>query len=46
MGLLDYLELQGALFLVFLAIYSISVVGNLGMIMIIKINPKLHTPSS
>ncbi|KAB0377585.1 hypothetical protein FD755_012029 [Muntiacus reevesi] len=32
------------LFLTFLAIYSVTVVGNLGMIVIIKINPKLHTP--
>ncbi|XP_023398134.2 olfactory receptor 5D18-like [Loxodonta africana] len=37
-------ELQVPLFLVFLAIYSVSVVGNVGMIVIIKINPRLHTP--
>ncbi|XP_037680164.1 olfactory receptor 5D18 [Choloepus didactylus] len=44
LGFSDYPELQVPLFLVFLAIYSITVVGNLGMIVVIKINPKLHTP--
>ncbi|XP_012512327.1 PREDICTED: olfactory receptor 5D18 [Propithecus coquereli] len=44
LGFSDYLELQVPLFLIFLAIYSVTVVGNLGMIVIIKINPKLHTP--
>ncbi|XP_051022615.1 olfactory receptor 5D16-like [Acomys russatus] len=44
LGFSDYPELQVSLFLLFLAIYCFSVVGNLGMIMIIKINPKLHTP--
>nr|NP_001375547.2 olfactory receptor family 5 subfamily D member 18 [Canis lupus familiaris] len=44
LGFSDYPELQIPLFLIFLAIYSVTVVGNLGMIVIIKINPKLHTP--
>ncbi|XP_003423534.2 olfactory receptor 5D18 [Loxodonta africana] len=44
LGFSDYPELQVPLFLVFLAIYSVTVVGNLGMIIIIKINPILHTP--
>ncbi|XP_049747557.1 olfactory receptor 5D16-like [Elephas maximus indicus] len=44
LGFSDCPELQVPLFLVFLAIYSVTVVGNLGMIVIIKINPKLHTP--
>ncbi|KAM9659443.1 olfactory receptor 5D18-like [Trichechus inunguis] len=44
LGFSDYPELQVPLFLVFLAVYSITVVGNLGMIVIIKINPKLHNP--
>ncbi|XP_037674609.1 olfactory receptor 5D13-like [Choloepus didactylus] len=43
-GFSEYPKLQGPLFLVFLTIYTVTVVGNLGMIMIIKINPKLHTP--
>ncbi|XP_003802439.1 olfactory receptor 5D18-like [Otolemur garnettii] len=44
LGFSDYPKLQIPLFLMFLAIYSVTVVGNLGMIVIIKINPKLHTP--
>nr|XP_027792420.1 olfactory receptor 5D16 [Marmota flaviventris] len=44
LGFSDYPELQVPLFLVFLAIYTFSVVGNLGMIVIIRINSKLHTP--
>ncbi|XP_057583053.1 olfactory receptor 5D18-like [Hippopotamus amphibius kiboko] len=43
-GFSDYPELQVPLFLIFLAIYTVTVVGNLGMIAIIKVNPKLHTP--
>ena len=44
LGFSEYPELQLPLFLVFLTIYAITVVGNLGMIVIIKVNPKLHTP--
>ncbi|KAM7085376.1 olfactory receptor 5D18 [Molossus nigricans] len=44
LGFSDYPELQVPLFLIFLAIYSVTVVGNIGMIVIIKMNPKLHTP--
>uniref|UniRef100_A0A4X2LUP0 G-protein coupled receptors family 1 profile domain-containing protein n=1 Tax=Vombatus ursinus TaxID=29139 RepID=A0A4X2LUP0_VOMUR len=44
LGFSDYPDLQVPLFLVFLIMYSITVVGNLGMIGIIQINPKLHTP--
>ncbi|KAM6158027.1 olfactory receptor 5D18 [Rhynchocyon petersi] len=44
LGFSDYPELQVPLFLVFLAIYSVTVVGNLGMIIIIKTNSRLHTP--
>ncbi|XP_068947089.1 olfactory receptor 5D18-like [Petaurus breviceps papuanus] len=43
-GFSDYPELQVPLFLLFLIIYSVTVMGNVGMIVIIKINPKLHTP--
>ncbi|NP_001377546.1 olfactory receptor family 5 subfamily D member 77 [Bos taurus] len=43
-GFSEYPQLQVPLFLVFLAVYTVSVVGNLGMIVIIRINPKLHTP--
>nr|XP_020008527.1 olfactory receptor 5D13-like [Castor canadensis] len=43
LGFLEHPELQVPLFLVFLSIYTVTVVGNLGMIFIIQINPKLHT---
>ncbi|XP_068947074.1 olfactory receptor 5D18-like [Petaurus breviceps papuanus] len=44
LGFSDYPKLQVPLFLLFLTIYVITVLGNLGMIVIIRINPKLHTP--
>ncbi|XP_027624927.1 olfactory receptor 5D18-like [Tupaia chinensis] len=44
LGFSEYPELQVPLFLIFLTIYTVTVVGNLGMIVIIRINPKLHTP--
>lgn len=44
LGFSDYPELQAPLFLVFLAIYSFSIAGNFGMMVVIKVNPKLHTP--
>ncbi|XP_008825939.1 olfactory receptor 5D18-like [Nannospalax galili] len=44
LGFSDYPELKVPLFLIFLTVYSITVVGNIGMILIIRINPKLHTP--
>nr|XP_048691102.1 olfactory receptor 5W2-like [Caretta caretta] len=43
-GLTDRPELQVPLFLVFLLIYVISLVGNGGMILLITIDPRLHTP--
>uniref|UniRef100_A0A9L0J8H1 Olfactory receptor n=1 Tax=Equus asinus TaxID=9793 RepID=A0A9L0J8H1_EQUAS len=44
LGFSEYPGLQVPLFLLFLTIYTVTVLGNLGMIVIIKINPKLHTP--
>ncbi|KAM6160078.1 olfactory receptor 5D18-like [Erethizon dorsatum] len=44
LGFSDYPKLQVPLFLIFMGIYSVTVVGNNGMIVIIKLNPKLHTP--
>ncbi|KAB0376732.1 olfactory receptor 5D18-like [Muntiacus reevesi] len=44
LGFSDYPEFQVPLFLIFFTIYTVTVVGNLGMIVIIRINPKLHTP--
>lgn len=44
LGFSEYLQVQVPLFLAFFTVYTVSVVGNLGMIVIIRINPKLHTP--
>ncbi|KAM8971744.1 olfactory receptor 5D18-like [Sarcophilus harrisii] len=44
LGFSDYPEFQILLFLIFLTIYVITVMGNVGMIAIIIMNPKLHTP--
>ncbi|XP_074083992.1 olfactory receptor 5D18-like [Macrotis lagotis] len=43
LGFSEYPDLQILLLLIFLTIYVISVVGNLGMITIIIMKPKLHT---
>ncbi|MBZ3889797.1 Olfactory receptor 5D13 [Sciurus carolinensis] len=43
LGFSEYPGLQISLFLVFLSIYAVTLVGNLGMIIIIMFNPKLHT---
>ncbi|KAM9147508.1 olfactory receptor 5AR1-like [Pangshura tecta] len=43
-GLTDRPELQVPLFGVFLLIYGITLVGNGGMILLIMIDPQLHTP--
>uniref|UniRef100_A0A8C8SPZ8 Olfactory receptor n=1 Tax=Pelusios castaneus TaxID=367368 RepID=A0A8C8SPZ8_9SAUR len=43
-GFTDDPWLQVALFMVFLMIYVITLMGNLGMILLIKIDPQLHTP--
>ena len=40
----EYPDLQVPLFLVFLTIYAVTVVGNVDMIAIIRISPQLHTP--
>ncbi|XP_056650517.1 olfactory receptor 8B3-like [Monodelphis domestica] len=43
-GLTDQPELQLPLFLLFLVAYMITIVGNLGLIILIKMNSHLHTP--
>uniref|UniRef100_A0A8C2LEW2 Olfactory receptor n=1 Tax=Cricetulus griseus TaxID=10029 RepID=A0A8C2LEW2_CRIGR len=43
-GFSEYPQLQILLFLLFLTIYSVTLMGNLGIIVVIRINPKLHTP--
>ncbi|XP_005408277.1 PREDICTED: olfactory receptor 1052-like [Chinchilla lanigera] len=44
LGLTDRVELKVVLFVLFLLIYAVSLVGNLGMLFLIHITPKLHTP--
>lgn len=44
LGLTDHLELQVPLFLLFLGIYIITLLGNLGMIVLIWTHLQLHTP--
>ncbi|XP_072813821.1 olfactory receptor 5AP2-like [Vicugna pacos] len=44
LGLSDNPDLQVVLFGLFLFIYTATMVGNLGMIVLIKIDPCLHTP--
>ncbi|XP_032702435.1 olfactory receptor 5AP2 [Lontra canadensis] len=44
LGLSDNSDLQIVLFGLFLLIYMVTMVGNLGMIVLIKIDPCLHTP--
>lgn len=44
LGLSDNSELQVILFGLFLLIYMATVVGNLGVIVLIKMDPCLHTP--
>ncbi|XP_027703346.1 olfactory receptor 8G1-like [Vombatus ursinus] len=43
-GLTDQSEVQLPLFFLFLGIYVITVVGNLGMITLIRLSPHLHNP--
>ncbi|XP_028372596.1 olfactory receptor 5L1-like [Phyllostomus discolor] len=44
LGISDAPELRDFLFMVFLLIYGITVLGNLGMITLIQVSPRLHTP--
>lgn len=44
LGLTDTLELQIILFLLFFVLYTLTVLGNAGMIFLIRADPRLHTP--
>ena len=44
MGLTDSKEIRLVLFTLFLLIYLITVLGNVGMILIISLDSRLHTP--
>ncbi|XP_075404343.1 olfactory receptor 5G9-like [Tenrec ecaudatus] len=37
-------DVQQGLFVLFLLVYGITVIANLGMILLIKVDPRLHTP--
>ena len=43
-GITDRPELQAPFFVLFLTIYAVSAVGNLGMIVLTKVDSKLQTP--
>ncbi|XP_053415772.1 olfactory receptor 476-like [Nycticebus coucang] len=43
-GLTEQEELRGILFVLFLFVYSVTLLGNLGMIVLIRTDPQLHTP--
>ncbi|XP_039197037.1 olfactory receptor 1020-like [Crotalus tigris] len=43
-GFMDHPELQIPLFIIFLLIYLITLVGNIGIIILTKIDARLHTP--
>ena len=44
LGFSDVPELRVFLVLVFLVIYGVTVLGNLGMVGLIQVSPRLHTP--
>ena len=44
LGLTQQPEFQLPLFFIFLAVYVVTVVGNVGLIILIGLNPPLHTP--
>uniref|UniRef100_A0A8C8RDZ1 Olfactory receptor n=1 Tax=Pelusios castaneus TaxID=367368 RepID=A0A8C8RDZ1_9SAUR len=44
LGLTNRMDLQGVLFGLFLLIYTMTLIGNLGMMALIRSDPHLHTP--
>uniref|UniRef100_A0A8D1WKB0 G-protein coupled receptors family 1 profile domain-containing protein n=1 Tax=Sus scrofa TaxID=9823 RepID=A0A8D1WKB0_PIG len=44
LGLADTLEQQITLFMLFLVMYTLTVLGNVGMILLIRMEARLHTP--
>ncbi|XP_053112670.1 olfactory receptor 1030-like [Hemicordylus capensis] len=43
-GFIDYPEMQVVFFVMFLVIYIVTLGANLGMILLIRLDPQLHTP--
>lgn len=44
LGLSSRQDVQQALFVFFFLIYGLTVIANLGMVLLIKLDPRLHTP--
>ena len=44
LGLTSHREWQVLLFVIFLLVYLITLVGNIGMILLIKVSPQLGSP--
>ncbi|XP_036621086.1 olfactory receptor 1102-like [Trichosurus vulpecula] len=44
LGFTDHLEVQIILFFVFLAIYLFTLLGNLGLVVLVVVDSRLHTP--
>ena len=44
LGLMDHPKLQSLFFLLFLVIYLFTLLGNLGMMVLIRLDSHLHTP--
>uniref|UniRef100_A0A4X2LN89 Olfactory receptor n=2 Tax=Vombatus ursinus TaxID=29139 RepID=A0A4X2LN89_VOMUR len=44
LGITDRWDLRVALFLIFLPIYLLSLLGNMGMVLLINVDARLHTP--
>ena len=44
LGLADTLELQITLFLLFFMVYTLTVLENVGMVLLIRADSQLHTP--
>uniref|UniRef100_A0A8D2CTY2 Olfactory receptor n=1 Tax=Sciurus vulgaris TaxID=55149 RepID=A0A8D2CTY2_SCIVU len=44
MGFSEFPHFQAPLFLLFLTIYTVTLVGNMGIILVRRINPQMHTP--
>ncbi|XP_020830120.1 olfactory receptor 5P3-like [Phascolarctos cinereus] len=45
LGLMERKELKGVLFVIFLLVHSVTVLGNLGVVILIRTSPQLHTPT-
>ncbi|XP_008060950.1 olfactory receptor 5C1 [Carlito syrichta] len=44
LGITDRWDLRVTLFVIFLPIYLVSLLGNLGMVLLIRVDARLHTP--